>query len=501
MANGNNYMQEIHNLWRKSLLQFVATDYTILDAFRVIESNPNSPKTTSIEHLPFTNIIEDVYRFVTNPVVKLVSWSEPNHSPIGDFVDGNIPESLLIASDAIIEVGAHQATELNDTRFVDDVRPYIECRIDLLIQQLLSYSLLYSDAHNELKKMDEKTRKDTVFNHIKNTSDIPYLSEVTSIILHFINKFGDLPSSPLPTTGPVTFPPETLPLAREDLLRRFLQYDGTPWKASRGGTTHGGISFNPNSPQTRIIAGLDESFKLLLGLVKVEISIIGSSQSVPGLRDLVAINLDLTLLNFIVGLWGELLRSRSTKSPIVLDYLANELPRVWDYFENSKSGQDVVQHVASAKHAVRTYLESALSDNRDAKIRDLSNNPSVDNLLDNIRSLKNPITNSQPPEDQTKFLFTVWWILTDTPRLSDFHKEAEFYVDPNLSTNPRIQPDNLPKIFPDMIDKRTLAAISRTLSLERIFNDRKKNFSDLNREILTPGGLPRILAKARGIAI
>jgi hypothetical protein len=186
---------------------------------------------------------------------------------------------------------------------------------------------------------------------------------------------------------------------------------------------------------------------------------------------------------------------------MVLDYLANELPRIWDYFENSKSGQDVVQHVASAKHAVRTYLESALSDNRDAKIRDLSNNPSVDNLLDNIRSLRNPITDSQPPENQTKFLFTVWWILTDTPRLSDFHKEAEFYFQPEPPINPRIQPDTLPKIFPDIIDKRSLAAISRTLSLERLFDDRKKNFSGLNKEMQTPGGLPRILAKARGIAI
>jgi hypothetical protein len=496
MANGNNYVQEIHNLWRKSLLQFVAADYTILDAFRFIVSNENSPKSTSIGHMPLTNITEDVYRFVTNPVIMLVG-TETSPTSIQEFVAGNIPESLLIASSAIPDIAIAENMDADEDTFVRDVKPYVECRIDLLIQQLLSYSLLYSDAHYELKKMDEKTRNDTVFNHIKNTSDIQYLSEVTSIILHLISKFGDLPpGTHLPTDAPAG----TTALTHEDWLKRFLQFEGTPWYETR---VIPGIPspFNPTAQQARFFAGLDETFKLLLSLVKVEISVIGSSGDQGNKRDLVAINLDLTLLNLIVGLWGELLRSRSSKSPIVLDYLANELPRIWDYFENSKSGQDVVQHVASAKHAVRTYLESALSDNRDAKIRDLSNNPSVDNLLDNIRSLRNPITNSQPPEDQAKFLFTVWWILTDTPRLSDFHKEAEFYyVHPN-HPSPRIHLDILPKIFPDIIDKRSLAAISRTLSLERIFNDRKKNFSELNREILTPGGLPRILAKARGIAI
>src|SRR5215217_3066162 len=108
--------------------------------------------------------------------------------------------------------------------------------------------------------MDEKTRNDTVFNYIKNASDIQYLSEVTSIILHLISKFGDLPAGAhLPTNPPP--PAGTSALSHEDWLKRFLQFDGTYWIASRGGTNHGGFAFNPNSQQTRIIAGLDETFE------------------------------------------------------------------------------------------------------------------------------------------------------------------------------------------------------------------------------------------------
>jgi hypothetical protein len=521
MANGNNnHMQEMHNVWRKSLLQFVAIDYALLGAFRVIEANPRSPKGAPPHpHLPSPpppkemNKVDDVYRFVTNPVVQAHDLAATLHAPAEEFSTGNIPGSLLTAVGTIPEIPVSpNAPQFSDALFLDDVKPYIECRIDVVIQHLLSSSLLYTDALNELKKMDLKIREDTVSNHIRSTSDIPYLSEVTSIILHLIDRIGNFPRD-LPTTGPVTFPPSPpFPSAREDLLKRFLQYDGTPWDAdptidSRGGRPpRVGISFDASRPQAITAAGLDETFKLLFNLVKVDLSIIGSTTTAPpNDQDLVAINLDLTFLNLIVDLWGELLRSRSSSSsPIVIDYLANELPRIRDYFENSKSAPDVVQHIAGAKHAVRTYLESALSENRDAKIRDLSNNPTVDILLDNLRSLRNPVapkTNIQPPEDQAKFLFSMWWILTETPRLSDFHIEAEIYSDPDPIRNLRMDPVTSAKIFPDIVDKGALAAVSTTLSLERIFNERKNNFSELNKEIQTPGGLSSMLLKARGVAI
>jgi hypothetical protein len=218
----------------------------------------------------------------------------------------------------------------------------------------------------------------------------------------------------------------------------------------------------------------------------------------------VQVNTGLESINIIVDIWKKIFNSR-INSTMVLDFLVNELPRIYEYFEKSKSGPNMEQYIALAKNTMKTYLGSIFEDLD--RLRDVISNASTESAIATFASLqksKSSSNTNKPKEEHIKFLYSCWWILNESPFLSELHNLAESYNnvnDPNVIA--RIS--NSTSIFPDIVEKPSIATSSSNatnlISLERMYNERKKNSGELNRELLLPDRLAHLLVKVRGIPI
>ena len=114
-------------------------------------------------------------------------------------------------------------------------------------------------------------------------------------------------------------------------------------------------------------------------------------------------------------------------SPSVIVSLRNELKNIISYFENSKSAPGMEIHRSISLDRVIKYIQSVLDEHIEAKLTNLSNQPSEDGVLNTYRSLViDPTSNLPLPRlGMINFLFTASWILQDTPKLSDFHERLK----------------------------------------------------------------------------
>lgn len=484
--------QKLYDTWRRSLLQFVTLDYIIRDNVNKMELLPVATNTLSTPPVTLTsndiknpywiekNIIMSIYNLPQNLVSKFLEE---------EFNKNNISRELFqtIRSFGLLD---QQQADL-----VQAIRLYIDYRLAIFIQQLLSYVLLYPDILNEFQKMDDRTRLDTVRSNVKRITNDLHEFEVTYIILYLIDTFGKIKT---PTT------PLTNPGVDENLLKVLLTPINPPPPATP-------TNWNAITPATwgpggiALAASLDEAFKLLSNLLKVHVKTaipigtqLTAATNVAPPNDVIEISVDLGKLEAVNEIWRSIF-VRNENSPVVIDYLRNELPKIYEHFEKSKAASGMEQYIALSKNVVREFLQAALSSNKETKLNDIYNQPSSEALIDNFRSLQletptNP--DNLPTFEQLNFLFCVWWLLTETPILADFHTRAENYFNPG---SPRLTYSQ--QIFPDIIDKEISDRMVVTVSLERMFNNRKKNFEELNKQIMGPEGLNNVLLKARGISL
>ncbi len=496
----NLEMQELHDIWRKSALQFVVLDFIILDIVRRIRG---LVPTTILTTTPIAQIeIEDPYLVKESPIFGVPKI--PTLLGAATFLEdqfnlGNVSRNLFQAIKSFPSPAMPPV--IDEVLFLQYIKLYTDYRVAVFIQQLLSYVLINPQVLRGFQKLEDKIKVDTIRNKLKGVrlGQYDYETEnLTDGIILLINNFG------------------TVTDRNEDTLKILLT--DIDISATRNWNTIGNPSVPLPPGATRLpqedakkFAQLVGIFQLLSNTLKenlisgIQANLVPATTTTPQVNDIARVSLDVHGLNTIGQIWKEIFSSPG-EPPSVIIFLRNEISKIFDSFENSKSASGMEQHIAISKDRVKKFLETVLEANTDAKLTDLSNQPSSDAFLSNFRSLQVSKTDNLPAPRHLNFLYTIWWILKETPILAEFHERAELFIDGwDASGNPkspRLFPTNLcSQIFPDIVDKRVADITLGTISLERIFNSRKKSFGELNRQIQLPEGLPSMLLKARGISL
>ena len=106
------------------------------------------------------------------------------------------------------------------------------------------------------------------------------------------------------------------------------------------------------------------------------------------INDLVRVVIDIGFMEKILDIWRYLLES-DDKTPFIISFLEDELPRIFAYFEEAKPLPPGEQFVDISRVMVKKYLDTFLNQNIIAKLTELSGRPSSDSSYKNFQKFAN----------------------------------------------------------------------------------------------------------------
>ena len=222
-------------------------------------------------------------------------------------------------------------------------------------------------------------------------------------------------------------------------------------------------------------------------------------------NDLVRVVIDVQFMEKILDIWKYLLESDNI-TPVIISFLRDELPKIFEYFEEAKPLPGVEEHVDISRVTVKNYLDTFSNQNMIARLRELSSMPSSYGALKIFRSLQVNSLDNFPDPNIINFLFTATFVLRENPALSLLHKRSEEFEegwdDTTTPPTPKSPRHALSaKIFPGIIFKNGRAQFSESISLERNYNSLKNAITDLDIRIGQVGQMQHLLKTARGIPL
>src|SRR6266540_4271237 len=188
----NLEMQELHDIWRKSALQFVVLDFIILDIVRRIRG---LVPTTILTTTPIAQIeIEDPYLVKESPIFGVPKI--PTLLGAATFLEdqfnlGNVSRNLFQAIKSFPSPAMPPV--IDEVLFLQYIKLYTDYRVAVFMQQLLSYVLINPQVLRGFQKLEDKIKVDTIRNKLKGVrlGQYDYETEnLTDGIILLINNFG-----------------------------------------------------------------------------------------------------------------------------------------------------------------------------------------------------------------------------------------------------------------------------------------------------------------------
>ena len=442
--------------------------------------DPAGPKPEQIK-------IEDPYFIPKSPIFH-VSLAPVVPLTQSDFVEdrfntGDLSRNLLVIIDSF---GAN-----SDVNLLSDIKLYIDHTSALFVQTLLSYIILYPEKFLALKNLDSNSRLIVVQDRIreKNTNISNAESEgITDFILLLIETMGSIPDEG-----------KLMPLLSDQDkagIHNWLKLNIETADIKKFTNTVDLFNRLSNSMKPDLVSGIPR-----------ELANEKTPNTTPAalFNDLVRVVIDVQFMEKILDIWKYLLESDNI-TPVIISFLRDELPKIFEYFEEAKPLPGVEEHVDISRVTVKNYLDTFSNQNMIARLRELSSMPSSYGALKIFRSLQVNSLDNFPDPNIINFLFTATFVLRENPALSLLHKRSEEFEegwdDTTTPPTPKSPRHALSaKIFPGIIFKNGRAQFSESISLERNYNSLKNAITDLDIRIGQVGQMQHLLKTARGIPL
>jgi hypothetical protein len=485
-------IRDIHTLARNSLLIHVSMDYIIYSITNKMRILDTSTSRSNLNDTAGSNImeqikIEDPYFIPKSPIFHIETSAADLLTPEGHFIEdeyntGNLSRNLFVLINSF-------PRRTHPLQMLENTKLYMDHTSALFIQTLLSSVLLYPDKFLALRNLDTNSKleiiKDSIRGKYIGISNAESQS-LTDFVLHVIETLERNPEE----TGIM---PLLADLDKEGIhswlrLSNFVRITDVQKFTNTVDLFHR-LS---NTMKPELISGIPRH------LAK-EISASATDRCV---NDLIRVIIDVQFMEKILDIWKLLLES-DIKSPDIISYLTDEIPRLFEYFEASKPLPGVEEHADISRVIVKNYLDTFLNAGLLSKLSELSNLPSSELLLKQLRCLKTDLQDNLPVKSIVNFLFTATFILQEHPTLSVFHQRSEEYdsgwVDSAHQSDPKSPRWILsPRIFPGIIFRDESVDLPETVPLEIRYNKLKNSISDLDLRIGQVGQLNKILREARG---
>jgi hypothetical protein len=499
-------IQQLHNIHRNAIWQFVGLDYIIYFNIKKMRDLPTKTSNLTTGNTVEQIKIEDPYFIPKSPVftipIPVTTTSASSTQNIIEYLFnlGEISRSLFQSIRSIDDVVAGYdpipAGDIDEKELLDRIKLYIDYTAAIFIQQLLSFVLLYPETLLSYMKLDDKARQDTIRTRAKLVRNDLFnyeLEVVTDTIMLLMNSLG-------------------LSVGEGELASLLGDVDKEgkrKWSSLLEDEKYTAQKVKENARLIEIFQKFSNMMEpdLISGIPRKDVKTY--SRDKHQINDLLRVTLDLHMMNVIGQVWKELFKT--TGSPSVIMFLRNEITKIIGYFETARSAPGMEVHISISLDRIVQYLESVLAENIESKLVNLSNQPSSEDALNIYRSLQigNGTEGNLPRTGILNFLFTANWILQDTPVLADLHERAEEFIEGwNISgttvtpVSHRLQPINLcSQIFTGIVSKVATDTTSEKLALELFYNSSRQRASEVTKLLRTPGGLNEFLIKARGVPL
>ena len=488
----NIELQQLHTLARNSVLIHTAMDHVIFTSVNHIKILNTDTDAGNIKNAPAGTMIkmdrikiDDPYFLPKSPIFNLPKNPTPLAGiSIGDeFNTGGLSRNLFVLVDSF---GLDDTGKLST---LENIQLYLDHTSALFIQTSVSYVILYPEKFLNLKNLDNKSRQVTIKDKIK--EKYRYVSDAES------ESFTDFISLLIDTLG--SNPDETgLLKLLNDIDKNVDGPNHHDWKGlpfdivdiKNFTNTQDLFHRLSNSMKPDLISGIPRNLALESGSV---------------INDLVRVVIDIGFMEKILDIWRYLLES-DDKTPFIISFLEDELPRIFAYFEEAKPLPPGEQFVDISRVMVKKYLDTFLNQNIIAKLTELSGRPSSDAAIKIFRSLRTESANYLPDLNILNFLFTVTFTLQENPSLSTLHIRSEQFdggYTGGTGSDPvnKVRIDASPQIFPGIIFKDGRAQLLESVGSEQDYNGLKNGITDLDLRIGQVGQLQDLLKLARGIPL